>query len=84
MKIPLAHSASVSQTSISKSIPHYSVVPHCLESVQIQSFSDPHFPVYSPNTEKYGPEKTLYLDIFHTVPSFQILSQFLRPGLPKW
>ena len=24
--------------------------------------------VLSPNTEKYGPEKTLYLDSFHTVP----------------
>ena len=28
-------------------------------------FSGPYFPVFSPNTGKYGPEKTLYLDTFH-------------------
>ena len=27
--------------------------------------SGPYFPVFSPNTGKYGPEKTPYLDIFH-------------------
>ena len=27
-------------------------------------FSGPYFPVFSPNTEKHGPEKTPYLDIF--------------------
>ena len=30
-------------------------------------FSGPYFPVFSPNTEKYGPEKTSYLDTFHAV-----------------
>ena len=30
-------------------------------------FSGPYFPVFIPNTGKYGPEKTLYLDTFHTV-----------------
>ena len=30
-------------------------------------FSGPYFPVFSPNTEKYGPEKTAYLDTFHAV-----------------
>ena len=34
---------------------------HCAESVQIQSFSSPHFPVFSPNVEKYRPAKTLYI-----------------------
>ena len=29
--------------------------------------SDPYFPVFSPNTGKYGPEITPYLDTFHTV-----------------
>ena len=29
-------------------------------------FFSPHFTVFSPNTGKYGPEKTLYLDTFHT------------------
>ena len=30
-------------------------------------FSGPYFFVFSPNTGKYGPEKTTYLDTFHTV-----------------
>ena len=30
-------------------------------------YSGPYFPVLSPNTGKCGPEKTPYLDIFHTV-----------------
>ena len=30
-------------------------------------FSGPYFPVLRLNTEKYGPEKTLYLDTFHAV-----------------
>ena len=36
-------------------------------------FSGPYFPAYlyvfSPNAEKYGPEKNLYLDTFHAVKS---------------
>ena len=27
----------------------------------------PYFPIFSPNTGKYGPEKTPYLDTFHAV-----------------
>ena len=30
-------------------------------------FCGPYFPVFSPHTGKYGPEKTPYLDTFHTV-----------------
>ena len=30
-------------------------------------FSGPYFPVFSPNTRKYEPEKTLYLDTFDAV-----------------
>ena len=30
-------------------------------------FSGPYFPVFNPNTGKYGPEKTSYLDNFHAV-----------------
>ena len=30
-------------------------------------FSGPYFPVFSPDTGKYGPEKTPYLDNFHAV-----------------
>ena len=40
---------------------------HFVKSVQIRSFSGPYFPVFSPNTGKYGPEKTPYLDTFHAV-----------------
>ena len=28
-------------------------------------FSGPYFPIFGLNTEKYGPEKTPYLDTFH-------------------
>ena len=31
------------------------------------AFSGPHFPAFSPNTGKYGQEKTSYLDTFHAV-----------------
>ena len=38
----------------------------CVKSVLIRSlFSGPYFPVFSPNTGKYGPAKTLHLDSFH-------------------
>ena len=30
-------------------------------------FSGPYFLAFSPNTGKYGPEKTPYLDTFHAV-----------------
>ena len=30
-------------------------------------FSGPYFSVFSPNTGKYGSEKSPYLDIFHAV-----------------
>ena len=30
-------------------------------------FFGPYFPLFSPNTGKYEPEKTPYLDIFHAV-----------------
>ena len=39
---------------------------HCVKVFQIRSFSAPYFPVCSPNTGKYGPENTSYLDTFHT------------------
>ena len=34
--------------------------------------SGPYFSVFGANTEKYGPEKTPYLDTFHTVCIFYI------------
>ena len=36
----------------------------CMKSVQIRSFF---WSVFSPNLEKYGPEKTPYLDTFLAV-----------------
>ena len=36
----------------------------------MQVISSPHFPVFSPNTGKYGPEITPYLDTFHAVQSW--------------
>ena len=48
-------------------------------------FSGPHFPAIGPNAEKYGPEKTPYLDTFHAVtaahnfPLFSVQTgQFLK------
>ena len=35
--------------------------PHCVKNIQIWSFSGLYFPVFEP-------EKTPYLDTFHTVP----------------
>ena len=40
------------------------------------AFSGRHFPVFALNTGKYGPEKTPYLDIFHTVKVYRILFPF--------
>ena len=40
---------------------------HYVKSVQILIFSGTYFPVFSPNTGKYRPKKTPYLETFHTV-----------------
>ena len=40
---------------------------HCVKNVQMRGFFYSYFPVFSPNTGKYGPEKTPYLDTFHAV-----------------
>ena len=63
---------------------------HYVRSVKYGVFSDPYFPafglnrrdtsylsIFSPNARKYGPEKTPYLDTFHTVSSFEFLNQIL-------
>ena len=41
-------------------------------------FSGPYFPVFSPNTEKYGPKKTPYLDTLQAVSTLatNILQRF--------
>ena len=48
---------------------------NCVKSVQIRSFSGPCFPVLLLYTEKYGPEKTPYLETFHTMTTY---------GLQHW
>ena len=40
---------------------------HCVKSVLIRSYFGLYSPVFSPNTGKYGPEKTPYLDTFNTL-----------------
>ena len=37
----------------------------CFTACFLGVFSGPYFPVFTPNTGKYGPEKTPYLDTFH-------------------
>ena len=39
--------------------------------------------VFSPHAGKYRPEKTPYLDIFHTMYAFEFVLSFLRIG-PKF
>ena len=46
---------------------------HYVKRVQIQSFSGPYFPIFSP--EKCRPEKIPYMDTFHVV--LHIYSLFL-------
>ena len=40
---------------------------NCVKVSKYGVFSGPYFPVFSPNTGKYGPEITPYLDTFHAV-----------------
>ena len=68
---------------------------HCVKSVQIRIFfSVSYFPVFGLNTETYGvnlriqseyrkirPEKTPYLDIFHTVPGSQYAKILYVPAI---
>ena len=47
-------------------------------------FSGPYFPVFSPNTGKYGPEKTPYLDTFHTVADELFLDWNTSAAICSW
>ena len=33
--------------------------PHCVKSVRTRSYPSPHFPVFSPNAGKCGPERVV-------------------------
>ena len=50
---------------------------HYLKSIQIRSFFWPYFPVFRPNTEKYGLEKTPLLDTLHVVMQVETTQQNL-------
>ena len=54
---------------------------HCVKSVQIRSFSGPYSPIFGLNTGKYGPEKTPYLDSFHTERKKSIKGVNTDPGM---
>ena len=51
---------------------------HCVKMSKYGVFSGPYFPAFSPNVGKYGPEKTLYLDTFHTVILSLIMDDILK------
>ena len=52
---------AISCILIEKAVEVYTVWKVCKYAV----ISGPYFPVFSPNTGKYGPEITAYLDTFH-------------------
>ena len=45
-------------------------------------FSGPYFPIFSPNTGKYGLEETSYLNTFHAVPDTHICTTQMRYAVP--
>ena len=58
-----------------------SLLYQSMKSIQIRSFF---WSVFSPNTEKYGPEKTPYLETFHAVYfSITMFSSFINSALIK-
>ena len=52
---------AISCILIEKAVEVYTVWKVCKYGV----ISGPYFPVFNPNTGKYGPEITAYLDTFH-------------------
>ena len=44
-------------------------------------FSGPYFPAFSPNTGKYGPEKTSYVDTFHVLSTLPNCPNNFPPGI---
>ena len=64
------------------------LLPHCVKSVQTQSFFCSLFSCirtkFNPNTGKDGPEKTPYLDIFYAVSSLSVLGSNLKHWFYKY
>ena len=58
-KVKIHHQTLTNQSSLSQNCTLH-------ENVQIWRFFRSLFPVFRPNAGKYGPEKTPYLDNFHT------------------
>ena len=46
--------------------------------------SGPYFPVFKPNTRKYGPEITPYLDTFHVVKTITNHCFYLKNERRDW
>ena len=66
----LIRTRGISAANATKSFKQLNIIKdtwHCVKSAKIWNFPGPHFPVFSANTRKYGPEKTPYLATFHTV-----------------
>ena len=53
----------------------------CVKSVLIRSFSGSHFPVFSPNVGKYGPENSNYRHVLGSTMWSHILT--LRVGIQE-
>ena len=47
------------------------------------NFSGPYFSVFGENTGKYGPEKNLYSDTFHTVKSIKSVNLSTNESIKK-
>ena len=43
------------------------LIHRCVKVSKYGVFSGPYFPIFSPNTGKYRPGKTSYLDVFRAV-----------------
>ena len=56
-----------------------SLCSHCVKRTQIQSYFWSYFPVFSPDTGKYGPEITPYLDTFYAVSTLRCHNRFFWP-----
>ena len=46
---------------------NFCIYQHYVESAKYEVFSGPYVPVFRPNTGKYRPEKSPFLDTFHAV-----------------
>ena len=90
--LPTAHFLLVVKHEVCKLLRWISVIKDCVKCVQIRSFFlvriFPHLDwirrdtkylyLFSPNSGKYGPEKTPYLETFHAVWGYGIIEWIIR------